>query len=155
MVRLNRVSKFRRQYVHTRIDLISTERVSILSTSRFSDPFHGRFFSAPDPLQKSCIEQITVFLGNEPGQSLFDPDLACFWRLKPNVVAPAERGNWWGRVMSNSQRMRSREVSVSDTHDRLRVLCMGDSTTLAFASGLRRRLAESVAGDAGSGIEFP
>ncbi len=78
------------------------------------------------------IEQIIVFLGNEPGQSLFDPDPACFWRLKPNVVAPAERGNWWGGVMSNSQRMRSREVSVSESHDHLRVLCMGDSTTFAF-----------------------
>ncbi|MBC7817524.1 MAG: hypothetical protein IAG10_11585 [Planctomycetaceae bacterium] len=78
------------------------------------------------------IEQIIVFLGNEPGQSLFDPDPACFWRLKPNVVAPVERGNWWGGVMSNSQRMRSREVSVSEVRDRLRVLCMGDSTTFAF-----------------------
>ncbi len=78
------------------------------------------------------IEQIIVFLGNEPGQSLFEPDPNCFWRLKPNVVAPAERGNWWGGVMSNSQRMRSREVSVSEAHDRLRVLCMGDSTTFAF-----------------------
>ena len=78
------------------------------------------------------IEQIIVFLGNEPGQSLFEPDPTCYWRLKPNVVAPAERGNWWGGVMSNSQRMRSREVSVSESRDRLRVLCMGDSTTFAF-----------------------
>lgn len=78
------------------------------------------------------IEQIIVFLGNEPGQSLFDPDPKCFWRLKPYVAAPAERGNWWGGVMSNSQRMRSREVSVSESRDRLRVLCMGDSTTFAF-----------------------
>ena len=78
------------------------------------------------------IEQIIVFLGNEPGQSLFDPDPNCFWKLKPNVVAPAERGNWWGGVMSNSQRMRSREVSVSESRDHLRVLCMGDSTTFAF-----------------------
>ncbi len=78
------------------------------------------------------IEQIIVFLGNEPGQSLFEPDSRCYWRLKPNVVAPAERGNWWGGVMSNSQRMRSREVSVSEADDRLRVLCFGDSTTFAF-----------------------
>ncbi len=78
------------------------------------------------------IEQIIVFLGNEPGQSIFEADANCFWRLKPTVVAPAERGNWWGGVMSNSQRMRSREVSVEETQDRLRVLCFGDSTTFAF-----------------------
>ena len=40
------------------------------------------------------IEQIILFLGNEPGQSLFDPGPNCFWRLKPNVTAPAERDNW-------------------------------------------------------------
>lgn len=78
------------------------------------------------------IEQIIVFLGNEPGQSLFDPDPYCFWKLKPNVIVPVERGNWWGGVMSNSQRMRSREVSPSEARDHLRVLCMGDSTTFAF-----------------------
>ena len=78
------------------------------------------------------IEQIIVFLGNEPGQSLFDPDPTCFWRLKPNVIAPVERGNWWGGVMSNSQRMRCREVSVEEAMTRTRVLCFGDSTTFAF-----------------------
>ena len=78
------------------------------------------------------IEQIIVFLGNEPGQSLFEPDPNCFWRLKPNVVAPVERGNWWGGVMSNSHRMRCREVSVEEAMTRTRVLCFGDSTTFAF-----------------------
>ncbi len=80
------------------------------------------------------IEQIIVFLGNEPGQSLFQPDRDCFWRLKPNVVAPAERGHWWGGRMSNSHGMRSREVSVAETHDKRRVLCFGDSTTFAFGA---------------------
>ncbi len=78
------------------------------------------------------IEQIVVFLGNEPGESFFQPDPDCFWRLKPNVVAPIERGNWWGGMMSNSHGMRSREVSVAETQDKLRVLCFGDSTTFAF-----------------------
>jgi lysophospholipase L1-like esterase len=78
------------------------------------------------------IEQIIVFLGNEPGQSIFQPDTNCFWRLKPNIVAPAERGNWWGGVMSNSHGMRSREVSVEEAMTRTRVLCFGDSTTFAF-----------------------
>ncbi len=78
------------------------------------------------------IEQIIVFLGNEPGQSFFQPDPDCFWRLKPNVVAPTKRGNWWGGMMSNSYGMRSREVSIEETRDKLRVLCFGDSTTFAF-----------------------
>jgi lysophospholipase L1-like esterase len=80
------------------------------------------------------IEQIIVFLGNEPGQSIFQPDRDCFWRLKPNVVAPAERGTWWGGVMSNSHGMRSREVSVEEASQRTRVLCFGDSTTFAFGA---------------------
>src|SRR6185436_7673171 len=37
-------------------------------------------------------------------------------------------------VMSNSHGMRSREVSVEDAHDKLRVLCFGDSTTFAFGA---------------------
>lgn len=78
------------------------------------------------------IEQIIVFLGNEPGQSIFQPDPNCFWRLKPNVTAPAERGQWWGGVMSNSHGMRSREISLEDASQRTRVLCFGDSTTFAF-----------------------
>lgn len=78
------------------------------------------------------IEQIIVFLGNEPGQSIFQPDPNCFWRLKPNVVAPAERGQWWGGAMSNSHGMRSREVSVERAMSRTRVLGFGDSTTFAF-----------------------
>ena len=78
------------------------------------------------------IEQIIVFLGNEPGQSIFQPDRNCFWRLKPNVVAPSDRGNWWGGVMSNSHGLRSREVAVEDVSQRTRVLCFGDSTTFAF-----------------------
>ena len=80
------------------------------------------------------IEQIIVFLGNEPGQSIFQPDSKCFWRLKPNIVAPAERGQWWGGVMSNSHGMRSREVSVDEAMSRTRVLCFGDSTTFAFGA---------------------
>lgn len=80
------------------------------------------------------VEQIVVFLGNEPGQSFFQPDRDCFWRLKPNVVAPAERGNWWGGVMSNSHAMRSREVSLDEASQRTRVLCFGDSTTFAFGA---------------------
>ena len=78
------------------------------------------------------IEQIIVFLGNEPGQSLFQPDRDCFWRLKPNVVAPSERGQTWGGVMSNSHGLRSREVSLEEASPRTRVLCFGDSTTFAF-----------------------
>ena len=78
------------------------------------------------------IEQIIVFLGNEPGQSIFQPDRDCFWKLKPNVAAPQERGQWWGGVMSNSHGMRSREVSVDEANHRTRVLCFGDSTTFAF-----------------------
>ncbi len=78
------------------------------------------------------IEQIIVFLGNEPGQSIFQPDQNCFWRLKPNLVTPTERGNWWGGVMSNSHGLRSREISVEDASQRTRVLCFGDSTTFAF-----------------------
>ena len=78
------------------------------------------------------IEQIIVHLGNEPGESIFQSDPDCFWRLKPNVVAPEERGNWWGGMMSNSHGMRSREVSVEEARDKLRILCFGDSTTFAF-----------------------
>ena len=78
------------------------------------------------------IEQIIMFLGNEPGQSIFQPDSKCFWRLKPNVVAPAERGHTWGGAMSNSHGLRSREVSVEDAMSRTRVLCFGDSTTFSF-----------------------
>lgn len=96
----------------------------------------ARCFVAESTLAKRFeqIEQIIVFLGNEPGQSLFQPDRDCFWRLKPNVVAPAERGNWWGGVMSNSHGLRSREVSVEDASQRTRVLCFGDSTTFAFGA---------------------
>ena len=78
------------------------------------------------------IEQIIVFLGNEPGQSIFQPDRDCFWRLKPNSVAPTDRGQTWGGVMSNSHGLRSREVSIEEASQRTRVLCFGDSTTFAF-----------------------
>ncbi len=78
------------------------------------------------------IEQIIVFLGNEPGQSIFQPDRDCFWRLKPNAITPSDRGRTWGGVMSNSHGMRSREVSLEDVSQRTRVLCFGDSTTFAF-----------------------
>ncbi len=96
----------------------------------------ARCFVAESTLAKRFeqIEQIIVFLGNKPGQSFFQPDRDCFWRLKPNVVAPAERGNWWGGVMSNSNGMRSREVSVKEASQRTRVLCFGDSTTFAFGA---------------------
>ena len=94
----------------------------------------ARCFVAESAIAKRFeqIEQIIVFLGNEPGQSLFQPDRDCFWRLKPNVVAPNERGQTWGGVMSNSHGLRSREVSVEDASQRTRVLCFGDSTTFAF-----------------------
>ncbi len=94
----------------------------------------ARCFVAESTLAKRFeqIEQIIVFLGNEPGQSLFQPDRDCFWRLKPNVVAPSERGQTWGGAMSNSHGLRSREVSVEDASQRTRVLCFGDSTTFAF-----------------------
>ncbi len=78
------------------------------------------------------IEQIIVHLGNEPGESIFEPDAACFWRLKPNVVFPPDRGAAWGGTMSNSHGMRSREVSVDAASQRLRVLCFGDSSTFGF-----------------------
>jgi lysophospholipase L1-like esterase len=81
------------------------------------------------------IEQIIVYLGNEPGESIFEPDPDCFWRLKPNVVLPPDRGAAWGGVMSNSHGMRSREVSVADAKQRQRVLCFGDSSTFAFGVG--------------------
>ena len=78
------------------------------------------------------IEQIIVYLGNEPGQSIFEPDPDCFWRLKPNVVLPTDRGPSWGGRMSNSHGLRSREVSIDAARQRLRVLCFGDSSTFAF-----------------------
>lgn len=78
------------------------------------------------------IEQIIVYLGNEPGESIFEPDADCFWRLKPNTVLPADHGASWGGVMANSHGMRSREVSVAEAQDRRRVLCFGDSSTFAF-----------------------
>lgn len=96
--------------------------------------FTARCFVSETTLAKRFeqIEQIIVFLGNEPGQSIFQPDPNCFWRLKPNVVAPRERGNWWGGVMSNSHGLRSREVTVEEASQKTRVLCFGDSTTFAF-----------------------
>ena len=55
------------------------------------------------------IEQIIVALGNTPGQSIFEPDPDCFWRLKPNVELPLDRGTTWGGRMSNSHGLRSRD----------------------------------------------
>ena len=78
------------------------------------------------------IEQIIVYLGNEPGESIFEPDPDCFWRLKPNVVLPPDRGAAWGGMMSNGHGMRSRETSVEAAQQRLRVLCFGDSSTFGF-----------------------
>ena len=78
------------------------------------------------------IEQIIVYLGNEPGQSIFEPDPDCFWRLKPNVELPPDRGSTWGGRMSNSHGLRSREVSLQDVQHRRRVLCLGDSSTFSF-----------------------
>ncbi len=78
------------------------------------------------------IEQIIVYLGNEPGQCIFEPDPACFWRLKPNVVLPMDRGPAWGGKMSNSHGLRSREVTVEAARQKQRVLCFGDSSTFAF-----------------------
>lgn len=81
------------------------------------------------------IEQIIVYLGNKPGESIFESDPDCFWRLKPNVVLPLDRGSHWGGRMSNSHGMRSREVSVAEARQRQRVLCFGDSSTFAFGVG--------------------
>jgi lysophospholipase L1-like esterase len=94
----------------------------------------ARLFVTSDASSKRFeqIEQIIVYLGNEPGESIFEPDPDCFWRLKPNVTLPSERGETWGGMMSNSHGMRSREVSVADAQDRLRVLCFGDSSTFAI-----------------------
>jgi hypothetical protein len=78
------------------------------------------------------IEQIIVYLGNKPGESIFEPDPDCFWRLKPNVTLPTDRGAAWGGMMSNSHGLRSREVTVADAQQRTRVLCFGDSSTFAF-----------------------
>ncbi len=47
MVRLNHMSKFRTQNGYTRIDLFSTERVSILSTSRFLLERGRNYFPMP------------------------------------------------------------------------------------------------------------
>lgn len=81
------------------------------------------------------IEQIIVYLGNRPGESIFEPDPDCFWRLKPNVVLPLDRGDAWGGRMSNSHGLRSREVSVEQAMTRKRILCFGDSSTFAFGVG--------------------
>ena len=78
------------------------------------------------------IEQIIVYLGNTPGQSIFEPDPDCFWRLRPNVELPLDRGTTWGGRMSNSHGLRSREVSLQDVQNRRRVLCLGDSSTFSF-----------------------
>ncbi|TXT35691.1 MAG: hypothetical protein FD138_1251 [Planctomycetota bacterium] len=109
--------------------------VPLLALLAFAE-LTARCFVAESTLAKRFeqIEQIIVFLGNEPGQSIFQPDRDCFWRLKPNIVSPAERGNWWGGVMSNSHGLRSREVSVEKISQRTRVLCFGDSTTFAFGA---------------------
>jgi len=82
------------------------------------------------------IEQIIVYLGNRPGESIFEPDPDCFWRLKPNVTLPLDRGESWGGRMSNSHGMRSREVSLADAMTRDRILCFGDSSTFAFGVGI-------------------
>lgn len=84
------------------------------------------------PQRFDQIEQIIVLLGNEPGQSIFEPDPDCFWRLKPDVMLPADRGPSWSGRMSNSHGLRSREVSVEAARERFRVLCFGDSSTFSF-----------------------
>ena len=89
-------------------------------------------FDATLPGRFDQIEQIIVFLGNKPGQSIFEPDPACFWRLRPDVILPSEGGPSWSGRMSNSHGMRSREVSVEESQNRTRVLCFGDSSTFAF-----------------------
>ena len=81
------------------------------------------------------IENIIVYLGNKPGESIFEPDADCFWRLKPNVTLPTDRGAAWGGMMSNSHGHRSREVSLAEAQQRTRVLCFGDSSTFAFGVG--------------------
>lgn len=81
------------------------------------------------------IENIIVYLGNKPGESIFEPDPDCFWRLKPNVTLPTDRGAAWGGMMSNSHGHRSREVSLAEAQQRTRVLCFGDSSTFAFGVG--------------------
>ncbi len=78
------------------------------------------------------IEQIIVYLGSQQGQSIFEPDPKCFWRLKPSVVLPQERGTAWGGIMSNSERLRSREIRPAPSRLVQRVLCIGDSTTFGF-----------------------
>lgn len=78
------------------------------------------------------IEEIIVYLGNQPGQSIFEPDPDCFWRLKPNVELPPEGGSHWGGRMSNSHGLHCREASLDEIFERRRVLCFGDSSTFAF-----------------------
>lgn len=103
------------------------------------------------------IEQIIVYLGSERGESIFEPDPNCFWRLKPGVVLPAERGTAWGGVMSNSQGLRSREILPERSTSARRVLCIGDSTTFGFgvdfADAWPNRLQELLDGEESGAFE--
>jgi lysophospholipase L1-like esterase len=90
------------------------------------------FLPKPADARFEQIEQIIVYLGNQPGQSIFEPDPDCFWRLKPNVVLPSEGGPAWSGPMSNSHGLRSRDVDVEAALRRWRILCFGDSSTFAF-----------------------
>lgn len=107
--------------------------LTLLATAEICARLLTQKLPGPDRFQQ--IEQIIVYLGNEPGQSIFEPDPNSFWRLKPNVVLPDDRGAAWGGRMSNSHGLRSREVSLAQAQQRRRVLCFGDSSTFAFGVG--------------------
>lgn len=78
------------------------------------------------------MEQVCIYLGNRPGESLFAFDQRCFWKLKSDVRLPESRGSKWGGRMSNRLGFRNAEFSLNKQDSRRRIVCYGDSTTFGF-----------------------
>lgn len=83
------------------------------------------------------MEQVCIYLGNQPGESLFAFDQRRFWKLKNDVHLPESRGDKWGGRMSNRLGFRNPEFSLKKQDATRRIVCYGDSTTFGF--GVRMR----------------
>lgn len=82
------------------------------------------------------MNDVVVYLGTGQDESLIEPDPELFWQLRPNLnVAPTASILWKGQL-TNSQRLRNLEPLPPPSPDRIRIVCVGDSTTFGLGSTL-------------------
>lgn len=82
------------------------------------------------------MQQVSIYLGKFPGDAVFEPDPIRFWKLRPNLSQPSDRGQWWSGRWSNSLGFRNDEFAINRPAGVVRLMCFGDSTTFGLGSDL-------------------